>query len=56
MLEEDKDDSFGWPSIVGTDSAVEVLMDKGIGDKSAQVARVKQEFQGFGDDEESLEL
>lgn len=50
MFEEDEDDSFGWPSVIGlSDSAVEILMDKEIGDESAQVAGVEQELQGFED-------
>jgi hypothetical protein len=42
MLEEDKDDLFGWPLIVGFNSAVEKLMDKGISNKNVQ-----QELQGL---------
>ena len=56
MLEEDEEDLLGWPSVVGTDSAVEILMDEGISEESMQVAGVKQELQGFGDNKKSLEL
>ena len=56
MLEEDKDDLLGWPSVVEPNGPVEGLMDRGISDKSMQVAEVEQELQGFEDGEESWEV
>jgi len=56
MLEKDEDDLFGWPSIMGPNSPVEILMDEEIGEDKTQVAGVEQELQGFEDGEEDLEL
>ena len=56
MLEEDKDDLLGWPSVVEPNGPVEDLMDRGIGDESMQVAEVEQELQGFEDGEENWEV
>lgn len=54
MLEEDGEDSFGWPSVMSAD--VEILIDKEIGEESTQVAGVERELQEFKDSEEILEL
>ena len=56
MLEEDKDDLLGWPSVVEPNGPVEGLMDRGISEENVQLAGVEQQLQGFENGEESLEL